>query len=1125
MATRDEVMQQIDALLRSGDVNLDSLLSNVPAEGILQLPTRRDLNLQSYDSSFGGQAAPAAPPIGEKDLPLWQKALMTLDRPRSAIAGAIDQATDGERSSFGSVAGAAWNGLSGRSRVSSQDIFDNLGWTEMESDPTKQGFGEYLLSQINNKSRSVAGLVTDIATDPLTYLTFGAGSATKAGTAAGTKEAARLGIRTPGGNIDPAALLDNLTEQYVKKGASPALAERAAAAKMPQIESIANKAAAARNKSQNSLINFDVPFTNITKGIGRKPGFLAKTEAKIGPTARTEADVIIKSMGRTEAEITRAYGIRSLDDMNTQQFAHLQEQAAKSPTFSPRVANDGTLKNNLRDFQTTSKEIGRETQVDYKAFDPEEFLQGLTRSLGDTRIADSIAPFIRSMSVEDLRKQGPESLAMFRSALKQLPGKTRKGERTSINKGLNLAVDKVGDVTNTATLREVPIMQQILSEIEKVVPPAKQAEFSKFIQDMGGRSKVGNAIGKVTDVFNTRTLRSKEGVVNEAAGKLRSTDNIIHSGIQSGREEVAAIKKVADDAGLTADQTKAIPYIMEGEFPTGFDMKSITPDMRKVAKQMSATLKRIGDEGVRTGTLDSLKKGYFPHVITNMSDETKALLDKYANDPKLGPLIGKSSNDVFNRERKSFDTFARLDNALAELGNARTKPNLTPEALAEITEKETLLQNLFERDPFEALAKRQAKSVKANAMKDLYGRFSRDGLIASPEKAAAISDITRNPMMEKLDDKVAKSLGIAPGSFIHKEIAEALRKVDQIFTNDGFQKFIDNMESIQNIWRTGVTSVIPSHYWNNFVGNVFNNALAGVGMKSYNRAGRIIDAHKAGTMTKSQEKVLKMARDNGIMRESFTADFTRTGQGPENKLGRLETRIRDSKLPKFLRNKAGQPVDNLTRLAHFIDKLEKTGSSKLAADSVRTHLFNYHEMTGFDKVVRLAVPFWNWMKNNIPLQVEKLAQQPRFYAAYLRAKEKSQEGADKSNMPAYMQESFFGNQSMYDPYLPLNDLNGVFGNEGLDPLRMALGGLTPAAKIPFEVLLNKNAFTGKTIDYKREYQGGIDPQAWAKYAASQLGKGGRTAYNALDGEGNVGMDILNLINPIGSPVELRKEGQ
>lgn len=1138
MATRDDVMAQIAALLQSGNVPVAP--APQPSHQFVA-PEMRDLGTNiPFETVFGSTQRPkvAAPKAGG-GLPLWQQALLQLDRPRAAVSNILDELTDGERSSLGSVAGRGWAGLANKEHSSITDTFNNIGWKQVAEDPTKQSYLQYLGARLNNSSRDIAEFFGDALIDPTTYVTLGAGSTIKAGASAGAKasakEAARLGVKASKNlHTAPQEYAKQIAKSLTDKGVAPDLAERFATKKTAGVSTnIQNAVKGAQNKAQNAAINFDLPFTNVTKQFGSKPGFLKKTEQEIGSSGAVAASDIARQLGKTDDEIAAFYEVPGLDKLNTQQFAHLREQADSFSSMhnagaATKFANDGTLKNNLRDFTLKDEPIGSFEQVTYKPFNADEFLSNLTSQLGgDARIASRIEPFIKGFEsdVDKLRKIAPESLTAFGSALEKLPGTIKGKTAKSIQESLQKASELATKADNTATIKTVPIIGQVLREVEKHVDPksfTKSFEAKPFVQGAGGRSKVGNTLGKVGDKFNARTIGSSEGLVNKSADKLKDTENAIYAKSQQVKQEVDALAKEGE--GLTKAQKEAIPHIVEGKFPDGFNKADVTPEMKSIAGKMASIFKRIGDEEFASGALESLRKGYFPHVLSGKvsADKIARLRTTYKDDKAFTELLGKASTSQFSKERKSFETLAEVDNAMAKLEHASGKPNLTEDQKAEIAEKIDVLKNLFERDPFNALAKRYAKSVKTTAMKNLYDDLSKDGLIMSSEKFTSNPAAIRTEKYVQLEDAQAKALGLEKGSYVNKELIDSLKRVDGIFTNEGINKLMGNIESVQNMWKTLVTSV-PSHYWNNFVGNIFNNTLAGVGGKSYLKASKILKDAKAGKLSKEDDALLSDALSKGVLHQNYMSDFIRSDESLQGgKLAKWEKKFRDNKITSAMRKKGGQPVENFTRLALFVHGLEKTGSSKQASDMVRKYLFNYNELTSADRAVRVMVPFWNWMKNNIPLQIEKLAQNPRLYKQYVQLKEDSQE--DKE-LPDFAKESYFGvgGDKAYNPNLPLNDLNGVLGNSPVDPLRTLLSGLNPIFKNPAEIVSNKSMFTGRPIDYEREYRGGFDPQAWAKYALSQGGKIGNTAYDATSGESSVLEALAKLFNPFGSTMDIEQK--
>tara|TARA_R110002110_G_scaffold22581_5_gene87386 strand:+ start:108 stop:3104 length:2997 start_codon:yes stop_codon:yes gene_type:complete len=86
----------------------------------------------------------------------------------------------------------------------------------------------------------------------------------------------------------------------------------------------------------------------------------------------------------------------------------------------------------------------------------------------------------------------------------------------------------------------------------------------------------------------------------------------------------------------------------------------------------------------------------------------------------------------------------------------------------------------------------------------------------------------------------------------------------------------------------------------------------------------------------------------------------------------------------------GDAVENTSRITHFFSKLAsamKAGGSLdesaiIARDSVDTYLFNYSRgLTEFERnKVRPFIPFYSWMRFNIPLQVQAIFEDPARYS-------------------------------------------------------------------------------------------------------------------------------------------------
>jgi hypothetical protein len=73
-----------------------------------------------------------------------------------------------------------------------------------------------------------------------------------------------------------------------------------------------------------------------------------------------------------------------------------------------------------------------------------------------------------------------------------------------------------------------------------------------------------------------------------------------------------------------------------------------------------------------------------------------------------------------------------------------------------------------------------------------------------------------------------------------------------------------------------------------------------------------------------------------------------------------------------------QVVEEPARVGLFIDRLAKGDNYEQAAIKVKNVLFDYSELTNSERVARDygLIPFYTWMRKNIPLQMESMIKRP-----------------------------------------------------------------------------------------------------------------------------------------------------
>lgn len=75
---------------------------------------------------------------------------------------------------------------------------------------------------------------------------------------------------------------------------------------------------------------------------------------------------------------------------------------------------------------------------------------------------------------------------------------------------------------------------------------------------------------------------------------------------------------------------------------------------------------------------------------------------------------------------------------------------------------------------------------------------------------------------------------------------------------------------------------------------------------------------------------------------------------------------------------AARQIEGLSRTALFLWGMEKKGLGRSdSAALVFEHLFNYNDLHKWERQLRSTfIPFWSWIRNNVPLQLRKLMEDP-----------------------------------------------------------------------------------------------------------------------------------------------------
>lgn len=627
--------------------------------------------------------------------------------------------------------------------------------------------------------------------------------------------------------------------------------------------------------------------------------------------------------------------------------------------------------------------------------------------------------------------------------------------------------------------RGKPIQSEAYTNLLHSISPYKGGEFHN-------PSRFGG--------YAPRSLGSKgkeEGMpkhfVNTAAGLARDADSEYFGRLQQFHAEKDKIDAFVRKHGVTKDDYRAVIFQIEKKYPQGYTPNPARQDIvNQLVDMLQPIIKRLGEQGIKAGSLDKLIPNYFPHYIPYRKEYAGILND----------FSGQSERNRFNLKRHSFETLADEENAVAALKNDMQKAHDAGDtAGAESIDKQIRhIENMFETNAVEAVFAHGKESIKAAANRVRNDKLRDMGLIL-PKDAENMPHY-QVVHYKELSVSDAIALGLKPGDMIHPEVYEGIKKIDQLFKDPAAQKLMDNLTSITNIWKSMVTIAKPIHFWNNFVGNVFNNFLAGVRIQDYSAAAKLLRDLRKGNLGEKGTKLMQEAIDQGVFGQGFTAEFKRyfeelRGSG---KLTEGDTKIQKAEhamrriLEKTWWSKGGVSVENMTRMANFLHGKAMTGSATKAAAQVRKYLFSYHEMTGMDKYTRMLVPFWMWTKNNVPLQFEQFFKNTRIYADLERVKHEwdKQTGSD---LPIWAEDKYWkipGTNQAIPLSLPMQDLD--YAGTGIaDTFRKGLSNLHPLPKVVDEIAQNKSLYTGKPINWDLPPSGSLSTQDSLNYALSQSG--------------------------------------
>lgn len=957
-----------------------------------------------------------------------QGILNTLDAPRNAVFNQFDNWTDGEWNmndilSPTSIAEGMVKSYQEGGKVETDTFLTKAGWENQ--DGWQSGWSA---PAVVDNIRDIGSVVGNVLGDPLTYMTFGAGSAVKAAAGASAKEAAeqalQVGLRA---GLQPG---------------SPQLARF--------VDDTLTNAATAQ--ARNQMVGFNVPF-GPEVSVMNKPSFLKVNSQTIGDIPAQDLAKRMTDIGLTPDERYSFLSnllqrpITSTKQINTQEFDHTWK----------------LLNNGLDRAMTSTKN----RQID-------ELLNTQPTSiLDDINVAHGMpaAPVAAGANLLDaLATKAGQSFSYFEGA----DGMSQLGQAIKGN----------------------PVSEAIGNAI-------------------GGRRYVAPSVA-ATDHRIPQAVNALED------GRL--------AGYANARAKIDDIAALANDDTLkmlSPEEMNMMPYVIEGQWPKSIDPTQIAPESMAVMDNAAVALKEYRDtftkEELDAGIGYAQRDNYFPHIldIPSNPEEFGAFITQLkAVAPDLATQI-ENAPKGFTRSRKAFDSMAQLRDFLDDNAGNETIQKLLGNAVF---------------NPIEAYGRRAMQGAQEVAKRQSYAEMQRIGVARQIKPGESIPKGWAKIDIPGLEDSV-----------VPKEVHDRLTSLNKIMTNDKMlNKLASKADEMYTIWRRNATVTSPGFHVRQVIGNVFQNALAGVTPGSYTKAISVMNGGsvKIGGQNLPADTIIKEAMQDGVIGTGTSADYLNSlarEMGAQTTKGnplQLANPLSEKFVLGTAGRKVGEKVDDVSRLAHYIFARNKGASRRIAKESVIKHLFDYSNITNVERGLRAVFPFYTWMRNNIPFQIAQAVKRPGLYQVIgdLQTvmqqepevdplldelginrpdhRELMQGLVDENGgvLPDYIQEKYIsmGGDNYFNLGLPASDLNTLD-----KPGEMIFQSLNPLLQWGKGLMSNENTF-GAPIDKYSEDLSLMSPEG-LRFTLDQFGGfPGRTIGNYLpDSAGNTRVGDQSILQQLG----------
>lgn len=362
----------------------------------------------------------------------------------------------------------------------------------------------------------------------------------------------------------------------------------------------------------------------------------------------------------------------------------------------------------------------------------------------------------------------------------------------------------------------------------------------------------------------------------------------------------------------------------------------------------------------------------------------------------------------------------------------------------------------------------------------------------------------------------------------HPEIAKRIENFNKSVINDeDINAVLNSFDKLTGLFKASVTSIFPAFHGRNAISNAMNSFLD-IGYAALNPARHVMSAQISRTAYKinslkadivagkegaqaelyrelnkevftdrrgyvwTQGQLEQVMRNNNVAlgnqfgehidayrhtKKEMVNQFRESLWGIDED-GKALTKSQKLKksIPKGVNTifdrgqQFGQLVEDHSRIIHFLEHLDRTGDVHLAAERTKMFLFDYGDLSNFERVfMKRVIPFYTWMKKNVELQAKVLATAPGRIGQQVHAfntLSSAMSGGnglteeEYNNLPVYMKNQFNVVASRSGEKLYVlsgfgSPLEAAF--DALQP-RTLLSATNPFLKLPVELTTGYDTF-------------------------------------------------------------------